>query len=118
VQPTVSWHREEYDALGVDFRRRGAMLDEHLAAWKALWGPSPATYRGRRFDELEVVGGLRPTFPDADGPASLAQAAEAIPAQRAEGYTSFCFNPAQYVRTREEVPALCRELVARAADWG
>ena len=30
VQPTVSWHRDEYAALGVPFGSRGALLDEHL----------------------------------------------------------------------------------------
>ena len=34
VQPTVSWHRDEYEALGVPFEKRGALLDEHLAAWE------------------------------------------------------------------------------------
>jgi alkanesulfonate monooxygenase SsuD/methylene tetrahydromethanopterin reductase-like flavin-dependent oxidoreductase (luciferase family) len=28
VQPTVSWHEEEYRALGVPFHQRGALLDE------------------------------------------------------------------------------------------
>ena len=45
VQPTVSWHREEYAALGVPFERRGELLDEHLAAWRALWRPGPACFR-------------------------------------------------------------------------
>jgi len=31
VQPTVSWHRDEYEALGVPFHKRGELLDEHLA---------------------------------------------------------------------------------------
>jgi probable F420-dependent oxidoreductase len=180
VQPTVSWHREEYEALGVDFERRGALLDEHLVAWKALWSTSPVSFhgrhyafhdvfmepkpwradgprlwfggieisppivrrladhghgfhpfgqpsgaelqpirdalaeRGRRFEHLEIVGGLRPRFPDATSPADHVEAAEAIPRQRAEGYTTFCFNPSQYVTDRDEVPRLCRDLVARA----
>src|SRR6266480_2530211 len=29
VQPTVSWHRDEYEALGVPYEERGARLDEH-----------------------------------------------------------------------------------------
>src|SRR5206468_3318807 len=37
VQPTVSWHRAEYEALGVPFDERGELLDEHLEAWRALW---------------------------------------------------------------------------------
>jgi probable F420-dependent oxidoreductase len=47
VQPTVSWHRAEYAALGVPFSERGARLDEHLAAWSILWKPGPSTYEGR-----------------------------------------------------------------------
>jgi probable F420-dependent oxidoreductase len=49
VQPTVSWHRAEYEALGVPFETRGERLDEHLAAWDALWRRGPATFRGRHF---------------------------------------------------------------------
>src|SRR5438128_5493259 len=41
VQPTVSWHRDEYEALGVPFNRRGDLLDEQLAAWQALWRDTP-----------------------------------------------------------------------------
>jgi probable F420-dependent oxidoreductase len=47
VLPTVSWHEPEYRALGVPFAGRGEMLDEHLAAWQAAWGPSPASFAGR-----------------------------------------------------------------------
>jgi probable F420-dependent oxidoreductase len=54
VQPTVSWHRDEYEALGVPFHRRGELLDEHLAAWRALWRDSPASFEGRhyRFEDV------------------------------------------------------------------
>jgi probable F420-dependent oxidoreductase len=56
VQPTVSWHRAEYEALGVPFDRRGELLDEHLEAWRALWRSSPASFHGRhyRFDDVWV----------------------------------------------------------------
>lgn len=46
VQPTVSWHRAEYEALGVDYATRGARLDEHLDAWSRLWRGSPADFEG------------------------------------------------------------------------
>jgi Luciferase-like monooxygenase len=54
VQPTVSWHAAEYEALGVPFRRRGRLLDEHLAAWDVLWRDSPASFHGEhyRFDDV------------------------------------------------------------------
>ncbi len=49
VQPTVSWHREEYAALGVPFEERGERLDEHLAAWRELWTRTPASFSGRHY---------------------------------------------------------------------
>ena len=54
VQPTVSWHRAEYEALGVPFETRGERLDEHLEAWSRLWRDSPASFDGRhyRFDDV------------------------------------------------------------------
>ncbi len=54
VQPTVSWHREEYAALAVDFDARGALLDEHLAAWKAAWTQSPASFSGEHYAFSDV----------------------------------------------------------------
>jgi probable F420-dependent oxidoreductase len=181
VQPTVSWHREEYDALGVPFDRRGRLLDEHLEAWRALWAGSPAAYRGNHYafadvhlepkpfrpdgprlwfggiemspfilrrlttyghgfhpfgqpdatalaelrahlrdagrdpSAMEFVGGLRARFPDATSPASLPEALEQLPAQLDAGYTSICFNPSQFTYDAASVPALCAELVERAA---
>lgn len=54
VQPTVSWHQAEYDALGVPFGARGELLDEHLAAWEVLWRDSPAAFSGRHYRFAEV----------------------------------------------------------------
>ena len=54
VLPTPSWHRAEYDALGVPFAQRGERLDEHLAVWQAAWGPSPASFRGRHYSFEDV----------------------------------------------------------------
>jgi probable F420-dependent oxidoreductase len=180
VQPTVSWHRDEYEALGVPFEKRGALLDEHLAAWREAWTSSPATFTGEHYRfsdvylepkpfrpegprlwfggtsvapwmvrrlveyghgfhpfgqptaeemeplraamaaagrdmaEIELVGGIRPRFPDANSCGDLAEAAESIPAQVERGYTAICFKPSQFTDDPTEVGALCRELVARA----
>jgi probable F420-dependent oxidoreductase len=180
VQPTVSWHRDEYEALSVPFEKRGELLDEHLAAWREAWTSSPAAYAGEHYrfsdvylepkpfrpegprlwfggttvapwiirrlvehghgfhpfgqptadeldglraamaaagrdmSELELVGGIRPRFPDADSPGDLAEAAESIPAQVERGYTAICFKPSQYTDDVSQVGRLCRELVARA----
>jgi len=54
VQPTVSWLAEEYAALGVPFRRRGDLLDEHLRAWAVLWRDTPASYAGEHYSFRDV----------------------------------------------------------------
>ena len=179
VQPTVSWHRDEYDALGVPFSARGRLLDEHLEAWRLLWRETPASFEGRHYrfadvylepkpyrpdgpalwfggdtmhdallrrlvaygsgfnplgpaapedlerlrvalvaagrdpDELELVGGTRGDFPDADSPAALGPALDGVPAQLARGFRSICFKPSQFTDDPRAVPALCREVVRR-----
>jgi probable F420-dependent oxidoreductase len=181
VQPTVSWHEQEYEALGVPFRRRGDVLDEQLEAMAIAWRDTPADYAGQHFRfsdvylepkpfrpdgprmwfggqslhpallrrlvryghgfhpfgsptpeelerlraamakagrdvaELEMVGGIRGTFADDQSVAELAEAAEAIPGQLAQGYTSICFKPSMFTDDIEQVGPLCRDLVARVA---
>jgi probable F420-dependent oxidoreductase len=38
----TGWQREEYDAEGIDFERRGELLSDTLAACKVLWRDTPA----------------------------------------------------------------------------
>jgi probable F420-dependent oxidoreductase len=54
VLPSVGWHEEEYQALGVDFHRRGRLLDEQLAVWDAVWRKSPATHEGEHYRFREM----------------------------------------------------------------
>jgi probable F420-dependent oxidoreductase len=54
VLPTVSWLEQEYAALGVPFRRRGDLLDEHLRAWAVLWRDTPASFAGRHYSFRDV----------------------------------------------------------------
>jgi probable F420-dependent oxidoreductase len=179
VQPTVSWHRPEYEALGVPFERRGELLDEHLAAWWALWRQSPASFEGRHYRfadvslepkplreqgpalwfggekvhdrllrrlveygngfnplgtpsnedlerlrsamvaagrdpaELEMVGGTRGRFADADGVADLGEALASIPAQLERGFTTICIKPSQFIDDPNEIGPFCRDVVER-----
>jgi probable F420-dependent oxidoreductase len=70
VQPTVSWAEEEYAALGVPFRQRGAILDEQLEAMRAAWTQTPAAFEGAHFRFADAYcepkpfhgGGLRMWF--------------------------------------------------------
>lgn len=179
VQPTVSWHRAEYEALGVSFESRGDLLDEHLAAWGELWRQTPASFAGERYafsdvylepkpflpdgptlwfggrtlherllrrlvsyghgfnplgapsdddlarlraamaeaarsmDDLELIGGTRGRFPDATGVADLGRALEPVPEQLVRGFTTICIKPSQFLDDPAQVPAFCREVVAR-----
>ena len=63
VQPTVSWFRPEYEALGVPWAARGDLLDEHLAAWEALWAPGPASFDGRHYPFTDVFLEPKPFGP-------------------------------------------------------
>jgi alkanesulfonate monooxygenase SsuD/methylene tetrahydromethanopterin reductase-like flavin-dependent oxidoreductase (luciferase family) len=66
VLPTVSWSRDEYDALGVPFGERGAILDEQLEVLAMSWGPYPISHAGPRFPFRDVW--LEPGAATPDGP--------------------------------------------------
>jgi alkanesulfonate monooxygenase SsuD/methylene tetrahydromethanopterin reductase-like flavin-dependent oxidoreductase (luciferase family) len=66
VQPTVSWSRDEYIALGVPFKRRGRILDEQLAVMDLLWQPSPASHTGEFFSFKDIY--FEPKAYRPDGP--------------------------------------------------
>ncbi|MFM7535635.1 MAG: LLM class F420-dependent oxidoreductase [Acidimicrobiales bacterium] len=42
----VGWLREEFDALGVPWERRGARTDDYVAAMRALWASDGASHAG------------------------------------------------------------------------
>ncbi len=45
------WLKEEFDSLGLDFRRRGARTDEAIQSLRALWSPDAASsFHGRHFN--------------------------------------------------------------------
>lgn len=181
VQPTVSWHKDEYQHLDVPFHKRGKLLDEHLAAWQLLWNNTPASFEGefyqfkdvylspkpyrksgpilwfggqslhkpllrrlvkygqgfhpfgapkaeelvqlatamkeagRNISELEMVGGIRATFPDYESPADLDLALTSIPPQLAQGYTTICVKPNQFIDDATQMRAFCERVVEGVA---
>jgi probable F420-dependent oxidoreductase len=64
VIPTVSWHQDEYAALGVPFSERGAILDEQLEILGRCWGPGPVSYHGKYYSFGDVWVEPRPFRPD------------------------------------------------------
>jgi alkanesulfonate monooxygenase SsuD/methylene tetrahydromethanopterin reductase-like flavin-dependent oxidoreductase (luciferase family) len=55
----VSWHADEYAALGVPFERRGRILDEQLEVLRAVWSGSPSRHSGEfySFDDVWLEPG-------------------------------------------------------------
>lgn len=66
VQPSVSWSRDEYGALGVRFDQRGRILDEQLQIMDLLWRSSPASYQGEFYSFEDVY--FEPKAYRPDGP--------------------------------------------------
>src|SRR4051794_1368568 len=42
----AGWMREEFEAVGVPFERRGARTDEYIRALRALWGEDKVDFQG------------------------------------------------------------------------
>jgi probable F420-dependent oxidoreductase len=77
----VGWLREEFEALGVPWERRGARTDEYLGALRALWGGPEAEFHGEFVDFAPAtccprpVGGSIPIMVGGDTPAAIRRAA-------------------------------------------
>ncbi len=56
----VGWMKEEFDALGVDWARRGARNDEYIAAMRALWKAPHAEFHGEFVDFEPATCSPRP----------------------------------------------------------
>ena len=56
----VGWMREEFDALGIPWARRGARNDEYIEAMRALWAGPHAEFHGEFVDFPPVTCSPRP----------------------------------------------------------
>ena len=56
----IGWLKEEFDALGVAWERRGARNDEYIAAMRALWAAPHAEFHGEFVDFPPVTCSPRP----------------------------------------------------------
>ena len=59
----VGWQREEYDAAGLDFDARGRLLDDTVAACRALWSQLPASYKSSTVAFEDVFCSPQPVQP-------------------------------------------------------
>lgn len=59
----AGWQKEEYEAEGLDFDRRGEFLTDTLAACKALWTETPADFDGPTLRFRDVYCEPKPLQP-------------------------------------------------------
>lgn len=83
----VGWQEPEFRAAGMPFEGRFGDLEDMVNGMRALWGPPPATFKGRNFEfedfyalptpaqgrDLPILFGLHPTAKNFDRMARLAQ---------------------------------------------
>src|SRR6201991_4361473 len=101
----VGWSREEFDALGVPFARRGARGAEYVEAMRTVWRDEVATFAGEftSFERVRVnpkpVRGAIPIVVGGNSDAALRRAAR-------WGNGWYGFNVADLDAARERVEAL------------
>jgi probable F420-dependent oxidoreductase len=93
----VGWLREEFDALGIEFERRGARADEYIAALRELWTSAEPTFRGEFVDFERALSFPKP----ADGAVPVVIGGHTEPAARRAGRLGDGFFPAKHDRLGE-----------------
>jgi probable F420-dependent oxidoreductase len=61
---STGWQREELDAAGVDWAKRGRILTDTMAACRVLWREGPASFRSESVSFERVWCRPRPLQPD------------------------------------------------------
>jgi probable F420-dependent oxidoreductase len=56
----VGWLKEEFEALGVPFEKRGKRSDEYIAAMRALWASDGASFSGEFVNFHQVSSNPKP----------------------------------------------------------
>ena len=106
----VGWMKEEFDALGIDWARRGARTDEYLAAMQALWAGPAASFHGDFVDFEKVTSSPRPV----SGRIPILVGGDTEPAVRraarlGDGYFPGTTDPAQLAERARSLEEACKE---------
>lgn len=109
----AGWLREEFQALGVDFERRGARLTESIQVMRALWAGGPASYAGGTAAFDDVISHPQPVRPSV--PVHIG--GFTVPAAVRAGRLGDGFFPGGYGE-RERLAVLVERARREAADCG
>jgi probable F420-dependent oxidoreductase len=114
----LGWQVEEYAALNVPFAERAARMDENIAAMRALWTQSPASFEGRFVRFERVFCDVAPWRPD--GVPILIGGSTRAAARRAgrlgDGFYPYVVSPEDLAARWADVDAAAREAGRDAAS--
>ena len=102
----IGWQKEEYEAVGVPYSRRGQRLDELLDAMRSLWLDRPASFHGDfiNFDRVHCdTPPVNGTVPILVGGSSAAAARRA--GIRGDGYFPYVISPEDLALRLEDARA-------------
>ncbi len=104
----VGWRRWEFDAVGVDYARRGGRTDEMLEILRLAWRGDPVGFEGEhfRFDAVDVGAGVEgappPIWIGGNSPSAIRRAA-----RYGDAWIPTDFTPQEY---EANIPRLRDEL--------
>ncbi len=107
----IGWQREEYLSIGIPYEQRGQRIDEGIAAMRALWTETPATYHGKFYDFTKVHSNPKPVR--SDGIPILIGGSSDIAARRAgrlgDGFFPHAISPEEFAKRIETMSAAAKE---------
>jgi probable F420-dependent oxidoreductase len=117
----VGWMREEYEALGSPpFEKRGAVANEYIRAFRALWTQDTPTFEGTycRFGNIvfapkPVQKPHPPIWTGGESPAALRRAG-----QLADGWYPFTDNAHVPLKTPEQFAEVAARVKRHAGEAG
>jgi probable F420-dependent oxidoreductase len=107
----MGWQKEEYASIGIPYEERGPRTDECMAALRALWTESPATYHGQFYNFDKVHSDPKPA--QAGGVPLLVGGSTNIAARRAgrsgDGFFPHAISPDDLAIKIEVMNAAAKE---------
>jgi probable F420-dependent oxidoreductase len=111
------WLREEYEALRLDFDRRGSRLDEALEVMDKLWSGKPVEHQGEHFGFRMVQLGTVPSHRIQITFGGTSQAALRRAARRGDGWNGLDCPLQDSISYRERINALRAEAGRSERDF-
>jgi alkanesulfonate monooxygenase len=114
----AGWYAREFDAVGVPFRQRGRQFERNLDVLLRLWTEERVTLRVDEFNLREAVMVPRPTQRPRP-PVLIGGYVDAVlrrAATQGDGWLTYFYTPASFIRGWQKVKAFAREAGREPAE--